>query len=39
MATYFADIEAALTIQMNALASRPAVAFPNVKFEPNGKKP
>jgi hypothetical protein len=39
MATYFADIEAALTIHMNSLANRPAVAFPNVKFEPNGKKP
>jgi hypothetical protein len=39
MATYFADIEAAFTVHMNELADRPAVAWPNVKFEPNGKKP
>ena len=39
MATYFSDIEAAFTVQMNELVDRPAVAWPNVKFEPNGKKP
>ena len=39
MATYFSDIEAAFTVKMNELADRPAVAWPNVKFEPNGKKP
>ena len=39
MATYFSDIEAAFTVKMNGLADRPAVAWPNVKFEPNGKKP
>jgi hypothetical protein len=39
MATFFADIEAALTGHIHSLNDRPAVAFPNVKFEPNGKKP
>jgi hypothetical protein len=39
MATYFSDIEAAFTVRMNELANRPAVAWPNVKFEPNAKKP
>jgi hypothetical protein len=38
MATYFADIEAAFTVKMNELTDRPAVAWPNVKFEPNSKK-
>lgn len=39
MATYFADIEAAFTNHINTLNNRPAVAWPNVKFEPNSKKP
>ena len=39
MATYFSDIEAAFTVKMNELSDRPAVAWPNVKFEPNAKKP
>lgn len=37
MSTIFADIEAALVTHLNSLSSRPAVAFPNVKFEPNPK--
>jgi hypothetical protein len=39
MATYFSDIEAAFTVRMNEMNDRPGVAWPNVKFEPNAKKP